>query len=195
VTPPRTALGFRVKSGWATTVLVVGPAREPRVADRRALQLSDPAVPGTRQPYHAVLAAAARNGLAVERRLLGVVRRATRASVRRLLREYRAHGRRPRRAGIVVGSVIDPATIGNDHIRAHALEGRLFRTVLEQALRSEGIACAITVEREAYARAGKVLGRGQAALRRVVSELGDALDGPWRADEKTATLAGWMALR
>ncbi len=195
MTPPRTALGFRVKSGWATTVLVVGPPRAPRVADRRAVQLSDPAVPGTRQPYHAVLAAAARNGPAVERRLLGVVRRATRASVRQLLREYRAHGRRPRRAGIVVGSVIDPAAIRNDHIRAHALEGRLFRTVLEQALMSEGIACAITVERDAYARAAKVLRRGQAELRRVVSQLGDAIDGPWRAEEKTAVLAAWMALR
>ncbi len=154
MTPRRTALGFRVKSGWATAVLVVGPARAPRVADRRAVQLSDPAVPGTRQPYHAVLAASPRSAPAVERRLLGVVRRATRASVRQLLKDCRAHGPR----------------------------------------RSEGIACAITVERDAYARAAKVLRRGQAVLRRVVSELGDAIDGPWRADEKTAVLAAWMAL-
>src|SRR5256884_6499616 len=39
-------------------------------------------------------------------------------------------------------SLIDPARIGNDHIRAHALEGQLFRTALERAahaarLRSE----------------------------------------------------------
>ena len=37
--------------------------------------------------------------------------------------------------------------------------------------------------------------RTEAQLRRAVTELGRSLDGPWRADEKTATLAAWMALR
>jgi hypothetical protein len=37
-------------------------------------------------------------------------------------------------AGLVVGSDSDPAVIMNPHIRVHAAEGRLFRTVIEQAL-------------------------------------------------------------
>ena len=49
------AVGFRVHSGWATVVLLVGSAAAPEVADRRVVQLADPAVPDSRQPYHAGL--------------------------------------------------------------------------------------------------------------------------------------------
>ena len=52
------AVGFRVKSGWATGVLLAGPASAPRALDRRVVELSDPAVPTSRQPYHAVMGAA-----------------------------------------------------------------------------------------------------------------------------------------
>src|SRR2546425_13081082 len=90
---------------------------------------------------------------------------------------------------------IDPARIANDHIRAHALEGALFRTALAAALDSQGVPCSVVVEREAYARAAALLKRTEAQLRRAVTDLGRSLDGPWRADEKTATLAAWMALR
>src|SRR5881296_1061867 len=164
----RAALGFRVKSGWATAVLVVGgkPAAPPQVTDRRVVELSDPAVPSTRQPYHAVMEASPRNGAKLARRLTSVVRRAARTSVRRLLKDYRGSGHHPVCAGIVVGSVIDPAVIANDHIRAHALEGRLFRTVLEQALRSEGLECAIVLERAAYAQGAKALRQGAGAQAR-----------------------------
>src|SRR5256885_15185050 len=79
------AVGFRVKSGWATAVLLVGPARAPRVADRRVIELSDPAVPTSRQPYHAVMDAAPARGAELERRLRWVGARVTRPSVRRWL--------------------------------------------------------------------------------------------------------------
>ena len=194
-TRPEAAVGFRVKSGWATAVLLLGPTRAPRVADRRVIALSDPAVPQSRQPYHAVMAASAARGAKLETRLRRVVATVTQHSVRALLREYRDAGHRLRGAALVVGSVIDPARIGNDHIRAHALEGRLFRTALEQALRSLGLPSITIVEREAYTTAAARLARPAARLRRAVAELGAALDEPWRAEEKTATVAAWMALR
>jgi hypothetical protein len=46
-------LGFRVKSGWATAVLLRGPIDLPVLRDNRLIQLSDPQFPETRQPYHA----------------------------------------------------------------------------------------------------------------------------------------------
>src|SRR2546429_5069253 len=91
------AVGFRVKSGWATAVLLVGPARAPRVADRRVIELSDPAVPTSRQPYHAVMDAAPARGAKLERRLRSVVARITRRSVRRVLPAYRRTGHAVRR--------------------------------------------------------------------------------------------------
>ena len=188
-------VGFRVKSGWATGVLVAGPASAPRALDRRVVELSDPAMPTSRQPYHAVMGAAGAASRRVEERLLRVVTGATERSIRELLERYRDAGHAIRAAALVVGSVIDPARIANDHIRAHALEGALFRTALATALDSQGVPCSVVVEREAYVRAAALLKRTEAQLRRAVTELGRSLDGPWRADEKTATLAAWMALQ
>jgi hypothetical protein len=97
--------------------------------------------------------------------------------------------------GLVVGSVIDPATIGNDHIRAHALEGQLFRRALEEAARASRLPCTTLVERTLYASGAARLRRSPATLKRTVTKLGTDLAGPWRADEKAATLAAWLVLR
>lgn len=175
-------------------MLVIGPAGSPRVVDRQVLALSDAAVPTSRQPYHAVLGARRSNRSALERRLRGIVERVTRRSLTQLLARYRGQGQTVRGLALVVGSVIDPASIGNDHIRAHALEGQLFRTALERAAARARLACATHVERGLYETAAARLKRTPAELRRMVAELGRAVQGRWRADEKTATLAAWMTL-
>jgi len=174
-------------------VLVTGSARVPRVLDRRVIDLSDASVPGSRQPYHAVMYARRADRSSLERRLRSLVERVTRASLAQLLAAYRGEGHAVRSVALVVGSVIDPARIGNDHIRAHALEGQLFRTVLEGAVRRARLPCATHLERGLYDRAAARLRRPRARLKRLVTELGRALS-PWRADEKTAALAAWMAL-
>ena len=46
------SLGVTVKSGWTSVVLLGGLADAPRVLDTRRIDLSDPAVPESRQPYH-----------------------------------------------------------------------------------------------------------------------------------------------
>jgi hypothetical protein len=189
------AVGFRVKSGWATAILLAGPADSPRVLERRAIDLCDPAVPGSAQPYHAVMGATAGEAPTVEEHLCKVVNDATLRSVGDFLRDCHQAGHDVRGAGVVVGSVIDPATVRNDHIRAHALEGRLFRTALEGALRASGLSCSVLVERSAYANAAAVLGHSETDLKRLVADLGRPVAGPWRADEKTATLAAWLALK
>jgi len=175
-------------------VLVEGPARAPRVVDRRAIALSDAHVPTSRQPYHAVMDARPGQAAKLERSLRALVERVTRRSLGALLKQYRREGRRVRRVALVVGSLIDPARIGNDHIRAHALEGQLFRTALERATRTARLPCTTLVERSLYDTAATRLKRSPDALRRAVTDLGGSLEGPWRADEKAATLAAWLAL-
>jgi len=188
-------LGCRVKSGWATAVLVEGPPRAPRVLDRRVIDLSDARIPTSRQPYHAVRDARPSKAAKLERHLRRLVERITKRSLGALLEEYRRQGRRVRRVALVVGSLIDPARIGNDHIRAHALEGQLFRTALEGAARAARLRCTTLVERSLYATAALRLKRSPGALKRAATDLGGACGGPWRADEKAATLAAWLALR
>jgi hypothetical protein len=94
----------------------------------------------------------------------------------------------------VVGSQLDPATIANPHIRAHAFEGRLFDSVLEEALRAHKIRTAILVERDAYAKAAAELKKSIDDLRRTIQELGRSTEAPWRGEQKLAALAAWLAL-
>ena len=49
------ALGFRVKSGWAAVVLLTDTAHSPQLADVSRIELCDPRLPETRQPYHAAM--------------------------------------------------------------------------------------------------------------------------------------------
>jgi len=46
-----------------------------------------------------------------------------------------------------------------------------------------------------YDTAAARLKRPATAIKGVVAELGRAVDGPWRADEKAATVAAWLMLR
>ena len=187
------AIGLRVKSGWATAVLVGGAIPSAQVFDRRTIELSDPAIPESRQPYHAGMGRLEPNDARVASRR-DVILRATNRSVKELIAGYRKSGYQLRAVGLVVGSLIDPARVTNPHIRAHALEGRLFREVLEEAVRSQGLSCSVIVERNIYTRGAEVLGRSTSDLQRCVTALGRSLGQPWRADEKVATLAAWLAL-
>jgi hypothetical protein len=113
-------------------------------------------------------------------------------SVSALLRAHGPGG--GSRAGLVVGSVIDPAAVGNPHIRAHASEGQLFRTVLARALSNHQVEPSILVEKDLAGAARKRLGRSDVQIQRALTTFGAVLGRPWRSDEKAAATAAWMAL-
>jgi len=187
------ALGFRVKSGWAAVVLLTGPIDSPALRDNRVIDLSDPRVPETRQPYHATFGQLETDAKKTIRRT-DIVHRVTKQSVTKLLSDYRGKGYSFTRASLVVGSQRDPATIANPHIRAHALEGQLFRSALEQALNGHGIRTAILFERDAYTTAAAQLKKSSDDVRQTIQNFGRSTDGPWRAEQKLAALGAWLAL-
>src|SRR5438552_8149951 len=110
------ALGFRVKSGWAVAVLLTGPARLPQLCDVSRIDLCDPRLPETRQPYHAAMGKLETDSTKLNQRERDV-RSISRQSLTRLLKRYWQNGFRITRAALVVGSQIDPAKIANPHIR------------------------------------------------------------------------------
>ena len=159
-----TALGFRVKSGFAVGVVLSGPVDAPEAVARRIVELSDRDEPRTKQPYHDGFYRTEEDAAEIARRVK-IVRRCAKRSIAALVDDLqrgvpgrsslnsltsegrpttnprRAHAthtrsapatiprsapavaRRstvPLRAALVVGSVIDPAKVGNPHIRAHA---------------------------------------------------------------------------
>src|SRR5438552_10077373 len=144
-------LGFRVRSGWAAVVLLSDPAHSLQLSDASRIDLCDPRLPETRQPYHAAMGKLETEPTIVNRRER-VVRSISQQSLTRLLKGYQQKGFRIMRAALVVGSQIDPANIANPQIRAHALEGWLFRDAIQQSLRDQGIPTDVLIERDAYAR-------------------------------------------
>jgi hypothetical protein len=190
------ALGFRVKSGWAAAVLLTGPVRLPQLCDVLRINLSDPRLAETRQPYHAAMGKLETDTRRISRRLR-MVRRITQKSIATLLAGYQQNFK-IRRAALVVGSKIDPRSIANAHIRAHALEGQLFRSVLEESLQAHGIRTDVLIERDAYARAAARLKRSSDNVKRPIENLGRSTPvaaGSWRAEQKLAAVAAWFALR
>lgn len=195
IKPMPAALGFRVKSGWAMAVMLAGPSNAPKLAACQTVLLSDPKIPQSKQPYHAGLDLPGEEGKAIAKELGRVVVGATKKSVMELLKQANANGYRVAGAGLVVGSLVDPATLHNEHIRAHGLEGQLFRTALEDALREQNLPYKVFVEKDALSAASALLEVSAAKAKSVIASLGDSQEGAWRAEEKLAALAAWVALR
>lgn len=182
-------LGFRVKSGWAAAVLLDTARRSPVVRDSTRVELADPGVPHSRQPYHAAFGTAQTDRMKV-RRLIRGIERFSRQAVRQLVAAYRRRGA-VRRAAVVVASLTDPASIANQHMRAHASEGQLFRAVLVAALERQGIEVRVVLEREVYELLGKSVKRSASEAKRRVAALGEQVT-PWRAEQKVAAAGAWL---
>jgi hypothetical protein len=190
------AIGFRVKSGYAIAVVLDGPAADPKPISRHIVPLSDPDAPETRQPHHGSRGVEMDDRREIARRTTIIERCAKQAIADLLDGQVRPPNcdRLQIRAALVVGSVIDPQTVGNPHIRAHAFEGRLFRTVLEEALTAHGVACEVIVEKQLGAQAASALKQSEPVIKRTVSAFARTLGSPWRGEEKAAATAAWTVL-
>jgi hypothetical protein len=191
------ALGFRVKSGWAAVVLLTGTARSPQLSDIGRIELCDPRRPETRQPYHAAMGKLETDSRKLNQRER-IVRTMSQQSLTKLLKAYEQKEIRIRRAALVVGSQIDPAEIANPHIRAHALEGQLFRSAVEQALHDHEICTDVLLERDAYPSVAARLKQSIDDVKRAIQDLGRSMAakrGPWRAEQKLAAIAALFVLR
>ena len=88
--------------------------------------------------------------------------------------------------------------IANPHIRAHALEGRLFRSAVEQTLEAHEISTDVLLERDAYALVAAGLKRSSENVKRAIQDLGKSIpanSGSWRAEHKFAAVAALFALK
>jgi len=191
------ALGIRVKSGWAAVVLLTDTAPSPQLSDVNRIELCHPRFPETRQPYHAAMGKLETDSTKVNQRERAV-RSISQQSLARLLKDYRRKGFRIMRAALVVGSQINPANIANPHIRAHALEGRLFRSTVAETLQDHEIRTEVIFERDAYPSVAARLKQSSDDVKRTIQDLGrsaSAKGGPWRAEQKLAALAALFALR
>ena len=96
--------------------------------------------------------------------------------------------------GIVGAADRNLEKIGSTHIRAHAAEGVLFREVLEVAAVANDLPNRLFNERDLDETAELELKLPIAKIKAQLAEMGRVAGSPWRADEKAAATAAWLAL-
>src|SRR5262249_42558217 len=97
--------------------------------------------------------------------------------------------------GIVGSPDRNLARIGNAHIRAHAAEGILFRRVLEVAASNHNLRWRSFSDRCFDEVAAVELSQRAHDTKPLLTEIGRAAGKPWRADERIAAMAAWIALK
>ena len=187
-------IGLRAKTGRAIGVIVVGTEASPRAVRRDEIILGTHATPELFQPYHLVMSLPwdeAIVGVRESERAIAAV--ATR-KLESLLNDLRTQGFDPACVAVVGAPDRKLASIGSPHIRAHAAEGVLFRHVWQLAAQAVGVPSMAFAEKGIENFAAARLGVDVETLRARLAEFGQAVGRPWRADEKAAAMAAWMAL-
>ncbi len=191
------ALGFRAHSGWSTLVAVSGERHSPLVVDRRQIQLSEPTIHGSKQPYHAAQMLKLDEAEKFVNRCIEDATRRAEQALRTAIDCLCQKGDSVVGCGILLGSGRPTpalATTLASHALIHTAEGELFRKALVNASERYGLPVTGVKERELFDRGTVDLHIPVDKLKRHVAELGRAIGPPWRQDEKLAALAAWVAL-
>ncbi len=192
-----TGVGFRTHSGWAALVAVAGQRRSPTVIDRRRIELADPGIPDSTQPYHAAEGLDLKEAEELVRRCADAARRLARRALRAAIDDLRERGHDVVGCGLLLGAGRPATTLAAtlaSHALIHTAEGELFRDALTHASEHCGLPITRVRERELYACGATELGIPVDELQRHLTELGRPIGPPWRQDEKHAALVGWLAL-
>ena len=191
----KAAIGFRAKTGRAIAVALTASVEQPSLLWRREVSLADPEVPETAQPYHVVMELDWPESIIAVKPYASAIEAVAYAMMGALLRELDEQHFTVGAIGIAGSPDRDLARIGNPHIRAHGAEGILFRRVLEMAAEAQGLRWRSFSEKSLASNARSELGLSPARLASSLKKLGAQAGPPWRAEEKAAATAAWLAGR
>jgi hypothetical protein len=191
------AIGLRAHSGWAALVALGGPATAPEVIARRRIEIADPKIRGSKQPFHAAEPLEFPDAQAFIERCTRSTERLAREALQAAVDGLRDRRSEPVGCGIILGSgrtLPGLESILKSHALIHTAEGEFFRKALVEACEHCGIAVLGVKEKELYARGAAQLRTPVNELERRVQEMGKPVGPPWTQDQKYAALAAWMAL-
>ncbi len=193
----RAAIGFHMHSGWGALVTVSHEAGTVKILERRRIEVINPKIPGTRQPYHfserlefpeaekfltRCFSASLQLALAVIRDSLDSLRE----------RQYSVGG-----AAVVLasGRALPPlAKILASHASIHTAEGEFFREVIWKACQSLDIPISGFRERDLHDCMAAAFGNAAIKISHQISTMGRSIGPPWTTDQKTAAFAALLAL-
>jgi hypothetical protein len=191
------ALGLRVHSGWAAAIVLAGPLDAPTVIERRRIEIADPAIEGSRQPYHAAARLDLKQAEEFLQRCGDSATLLAEGALRTLLDNLRERSHAVLSGGILLGSGRPAARLATtlaSHALIHTAEGDLFRRAFTHAIERCGLPVTAIPERDLWARGTLELRMTREELQQAIAQMGRLLGPPWRQDEKYAALVAWLAL-
>jgi hypothetical protein len=191
------ALGFRAHSGWAAAVTVSGTPRRPEILDRRRIEIADPSIPGSLQPYHAAEELPFARAKDLLKRCEEGSTRLAHKAVGKLVSDVAAKGYAIAGCGLLLASgrpLPRLESVLASHALIHAADGEHFRDALVRAGKRHGFSVLRVPEREIYAAAAKRFRIPATDLQARVNDAGKPLGLPWTADQKLAALVAWLVL-
>ncbi|MBL6854199.1 MAG: hypothetical protein ISS15_12660 [Alphaproteobacteria bacterium] len=188
---PDAALGVRSHSGWAAYVLLFGNPRQPDILARGRMQLCDPAITGSKQPFHE----AEPMTFALAEKFIARCTASTAKQADKALAEI------VRQARVTACCVLtasgrplpDLKGILASHSTIHAAEGEFYRNAVAHACERAKIPVRRVRERDMEAETHNLpVPPGEAKAR--LAEFGKQVGAPWTADEKLSALGAWLML-
>jgi hypothetical protein len=192
------AIGFRVHSGWAAVVAVCVEKGAPVVLARQRVHLVETFTYEFRQPYHTAERMPQAQAHEFVARMQAEARRLAYRAVRELASRTQEQGVKLTGCGLLLASgrpLPGLEKILGSHALIHTADGELFREAILHASGRCGLHEFTIKEKELLDRAGQVFRAKPNELMRRVTELGRPFGAPWSQDEKSATLAAWLALK
>ncbi len=191
------AVGFRAHSGWAALVVLGGSPTSPTVVDRRRIEIADPKVHGSKQPFHAAEPLDLKEAEKLIQRCADSTRYLALSAVRAVLDDVRKQGYEVVSCGLLQGSgrpLPGLLAILASHPLLHTAEGEFFREALVHASERCGLVVTRVRERELLERGSAAFRLPADKLQRRIAEMGQSIGPPWAQDQKQAALVAWLAL-
>jgi hypothetical protein len=161
------------------------------------VQLADPTIPGSKQPYHAAEPLKFEDAERLVTRCLERSYALAEEALRRAVDGLQKKGHAVTACGLLLASgraLPSLAGILASHALIHTAEGELYRNALAKASEQCGMPLLRVKERELFRRAENDLHVSNAGIEQQLAKLGKSVGPPWRQDEKYAALVAWLAL-
>lgn len=193
----RAALGCRTHSGWAALVAIAATAAEPQVLDRRRIEIADPCIRGSKQPYHAAEPMAFADAQALLDRCAKSSRQLAEKALADCIADLRKRDFEPVVCGLTLGSgrtLPGLEAVLASHALIHTAEGEFYRNVMADAGETCGLRIVGIKERDLYESGAAHFHIAPAELEGRIAALGKSIGPPWSQDQKYAALAAWLGL-
>jgi hypothetical protein len=186
------AFGVRCHAGWAAYVVLGSSIASPKIVDRGRMELCDPSIRGSKQPFHE----AEPMPFTAADKFIARCEAATAALAQNAFRELVAeHGTLLACCVLTASGRPLPGLreILASHALIHAAEGEFYRDAIVKAAARAAIPVFKVRERDLDAAADRLPGSQNERQARLM-EFGKQVGSPWRQDEKLAAIAAWLAL-